>query len=378
MEIRTRAELGGRLQEGEPTMLHEFLSSQRDEIIERSKKKIALRTAPHATEAELSFGVALFFDQLTAVLKGVGPSDEEMNAAATKHGDEMLRRGFTIGQVVHDYGSVCQAVTEVAVELDAFITPDEFRTLNRCLDDGIAQAVTEYERLRTRAVSKQSTELIGTLAHEIRNRLSTAILSFGMLKNGDVSVHGSTGALLERSLKGLNDLVDRSLTEIRLESTLCQPERLGVAEFVEEVGVAAIMEAKCRGFHLTIDPVAFDVALCADRQLLAAAVSNLLQNAFKFTRKNGAVHLRTRVTADRVLMEIEDECGGLPPGLAERLFRPFTQSGTDRSGLGLGLSISRRAVQLNGGVIRVLDLPRKGCIFTVDLPRMTNEQTSVT
>jgi hypothetical protein len=106
-----------------------------------------------------------------------------------------------------------------------------------------------------------------------------------------------------------------------------------------------------------------------DREILAAAVANLLQNAFKFSRKGGRVSLRTIATADRVLLDVEDECGGLPPGKVEGLFRPFEQRGENRTGLGLGLSISQRGVEANGGVIRVRDLPGRGCVFTIDLPR---------
>ena len=351
-------------------MLHEFLTSQRDEIIALAKKKVAARSAPRATEAELVFGVPLFFGQLIETLKHGGPTNADLNATATKHGDEMMRLGFTVGQVVHDYGSVCQAITELALERDSSITVDEFRTLNRCLDDANAQAVTEYGRIREQAVSKQSTELIGTLAHEMRNRLTTAILSFGILKGGDVSIRGSTGAVLERSLKGLNDLIDRSIAEIRMESAIHQPERIVVAEFVEELAVAAVMDANTRKLEFVVDPIDIDVLVYADRHLLAAAVSNLLQNAFKFTRQQGSVHLRTKATAERVLLEVDDQCGGLPPGRAETLFDPFTQRGTNRSGLGLGLSISRRAVQLNGGELRVHDFPGVGCGFTIDLPRL--------
>jgi signal transduction histidine kinase len=106
-----------------------------------------------------------------------------------------------------------------------------------------------------------------------------------------------------------------------------------------------------------------------DRQLLASAVSNLLQNAFKFSRARGHVSLVTRATADRVLIDVSDECGGLPPGKAEDLFRPFIQQSTDRSGLGLGLSIARSAARANGGDIHVRDIPGTGCVFTIDLPR---------
>jgi signal transduction histidine kinase len=111
------------------------------------------------------------------------------------------------------------------------------------------------------------------------------------------------------------------------------------------------------------------VTIEADRQSLAAALSNMLQNAFKFSRAQGHVSLTTRATADRVLFEVEDECGGLPPGKPEDLFRAFEQRGPDRSGAGLGLAICLKAAKANGGQMRVRDLPGKGCIFTLDLPR---------
>ena len=73
---------------------------------------------------------------------------------------------------------------------------------------------------------------------------------------------------------------------------------------------------------------------------------------------------------DRVLLEIEDECGGLPSGSVDDLFLPFEQRGTDRSGLGLGLAFSRSAVEANKGRIYAHDLPEQGCVFTIDLPRV--------
>jgi len=353
-------------------VLHEFLESNRAEIIARTKAKVAARPAPRATKAELTHGVPLFLEQLIDTLKRSAVPGEAMNMSATKHGNEMLRLGFTVGQVVHDYGDVCQAVTELAFDLDAKITVDEFHTLNRCLDDATADAVTEYARLREQSRAEEETERMGALAHELRNCLNAAMLSFDILKRGAVSVGGSTGALLERSLKGLNDLIDRSLAQVRLQSTVQRRETILLAQFVEEVEIAAILEAKARGQHLTIEPAEYGIAIDADRQLLAAAIANLLQNAFKFSHAAGHVWLRTRATADHVFIDVEDECGGLSPEKAEMLFRPFQQGGTDRSGLGLGLSISRKAVQLHGGEILVRNLPGKGCVFTVELPRTPN------
>jgi hypothetical protein len=112
------------------------------------------------------------------------------------------------------------------------------------------------------------------------------------------------------------------------------------------------------------------VAIEADRQVLAAAVGNLLQNAFKFTRPQTTVTLRVGASAERVLIEVQDECGGLPRGNVNDLFRPFEQRGADRTGLGLGLALSRRGVEANSGRIYARNLPDRGCVFVVDLPRL--------
>ncbi len=96
---------------------------------------------------------------------------------------------------------------------------------------------------------------------------------------------------------------------------------------------------------------------------------NLLQNAFKFTHAHTEVTLNAYGAGDRVSIDVEDRCGGLPIGFAERMFRPFTQGDPDRSGLGLGLSIARRNVEADGGSLTVRDVPGRGCVFTISLPR---------
>jgi len=91
--------------------------------------------------------------------------------------------------------------------------------------------------------------------------------------------------------------------------------------------------------------------------------------------------VRVGASAERVLIEVQDECGGLPavPGGTEvdRLFRPFEQRSSDRTGLGLGLAFSRWGVEANHGRIYVRNLPGQGCVFTVDLPRFTPEPAEV-
>src|SRR6185436_15724065 len=115
-------------------MLHKFLAEERDELIERCKAKVITRRSPRPTDADLDYGVPLFLDQLIDTLRRELHTSTEIGESATKHGNELLRRGFTVDQVVQDYGDFCQAVTELAAEVNAPITTVEFHTLNRCLD----------------------------------------------------------------------------------------------------------------------------------------------------------------------------------------------------------------------------------------------------
>jgi signal transduction histidine kinase len=366
-------------------MLHEFLTVHRKEIIERTRQKVATRTAPRPTEAELENGVPLFLEQLTeTLLREQGtparPTSRDMAESALRHGGALRRAGFTVAQVVHGYGDVCQAVTELAIELQNPISNDEFKTLNRCLDEAIAQAVTEFARQRELSLSDLETERLGFFAHELRNLLSNAMLAFEVLKSGTVGISGSTGSILGRNLIALRDLIDRSLAKVRLEAGLHRREHVLLTDLMEEVEVAAAIEARARGLQLTVVAVEPGIEIEVDRQLVAAALANLLQNAFKFSRPNGHVVLRTdtATTTGRVLIEVEDECGGLPPGRAEDLFRTFEQRSADRSGLGLGLAIARESVETNGGQIRARSLPGRGCIFTIDLQRLSPESAAAT
>jgi len=301
-------------------------------------------------------------------------STAEIDRSAVHYGHDMLVQGFTVSQVVHAYGDVCQAITELAVEMNAAISAADFRTLNLCVDDAIAGAVTEYGRERDQSQvdleNARGNERFGFLAHELRNLVNTAVMSFEVLKTGNVGVGGSTGQVLHRSLLGLHALVVRSLAEVRLTQGIQRCESIPIAGFIEDIGASASLDARVKGLRLTVLPVEEGVTIEGDRQVLAAVLGNLLQNAFKFTRPHTCVTLRVRISSERVLIEVEDECGGLPGASPDDLFRPFEQRGTDRTGLGLGLAFSRWGVEANHGRIYARSLPGQGCIFTVDLPRL--------
>ena len=363
----------------EPKMLHDFIIANRARIIALAEQRVRERTALKPSEGGTELGIPGFLSQLTDALaqnaltgsRSDQPDNVVIRGTAAQHGHDLLKNGFTVGQVVHGYGDVCQVVTELAIHTDASISSDDFRVFNRCLDDAIAGAVTAFQDQREAELAYEGTERLGVLAHEMRNLLNTAILSFEVLTKGMVGIRGSTGAIHSRALAELRLLVDRSLMEVRLEAGVPRIERTSLAEFIEPIRAVAAMQAEAHHLLFQVGPIERDIEVEVDRQLLSGALANLLQNAFKFSKAPGNVVLTTRVTRERIALEIADSCGGLPPGTADEIFRPFTRRSADHSGLGLGLSISRNGIRASGGELAVRDVPGIGCVFTVDLPRVS-------
>ena len=378
--------------------LQEFLSANRIELVERCRANVSQRS-PGARTRGLQFGMAPFLDQLIKTLlveessdpmlsrKVSGPeggqiAQSEIGSTATEHGRELLRNGYSIDEVVHDYGDLCQAITGLAFEREVEISADEFRTVNRCLDNAIAVAVTEFIYQRDSKLADQqsldATQRLGFFAHELRNFLTTATLALNIIKSGNVGLSGATGMILDRSLTGMRTLIDRSLAEARIESGLAIESKVfSVAGLIAEIKVTASLEAAVRQSVFIVADVDPELALAGDRDLLLAAIGNLLQNAFKFTHPGTEVTLNAYSSGDRIRIDVEDNCGGLRPGDAESMFLPYVQHNADKSGAGLGLSISRRSVEANEGTLSVRDIPGTGCVFTIDLPRQIDPTTSV-
>jgi len=370
--------------------MHAFLLNSRYELIARCKLKVAQRPKRGATQQQLANGIPLFLEQLTRTLAAEeadegeeslrisGPSGgdslalSEMGVTATAHGKDLLSLGYSVDQVVHDYGDLCQAITDLAFERDAPFATTEFRTLNRCLDNAIADAVTEFSYQRESSLARQQNaeenRRAGFLAHELRNALATATTSLRALELSGMPINGATGALLKRSLTAMGNLVARALDEVR-SGAPDQRETFAVDSFIADAQNGAQPQAKMAQIAFDVPKVDCRLHVRGNRELLLAALTNLLQNAFKFTRAHTEVTLSVYAFGDFVLIEVKDQCGGLPPGTAERMFTPFTQRSEDKSGLGLGLSIARQSIEEDGGTLTVRDMPGSGCVFTISLPR---------
>jgi hypothetical protein len=215
-------------------MLHEFLTSNRNELILRCREKVAKRFAPAGIPAAVDHGVPLFLQQLTEILRveqstdarkdsdpPPTPAPTEIGRAAALHGADLLRLGYSVDLVVHDYGDVCQSVTDLAVEQKAPISTDEFRTLNRCLDNAIADAVTSFGAARQNSLKDNAETLherLDYFSDEQRRLIDIAIQAYSAIKTGNIGLTGATGTLLIHALEELRALADRTLPEIRLAS----------------------------------------------------------------------------------------------------------------------------------------------------------------
>jgi signal transduction histidine kinase len=318
-------------------MLRDFVAANRDAILARTRLRGASRTSPSPSATEFANGIPVFLDQLVDALRLARSSEvidhEHIRESARRHSHDLLRRGLPIAQLVNDYGDVFQAMTELAAEQAAPISEGEFRTLHLCLDEAIAAAVTEYARRRERSIVDEGAERLGILAHALRNKVNAAMLSFEAIQSGRVVAGGSVGLLHSRSLVRMCDLIDCAVAPVRPDVGVDPCERISVAELIEDVEIAASIRARARGLHLAVTSLDPAVTVEGDRQVLATTVSSLVQSAFNFTRSQGKVSLTARATADRVLIEVADECGGLQG---------------------------------------------KGCIFTIDLPRKPTQGTGTT
>jgi hypothetical protein len=222
-------------------MLYEFLNLNQVELIKRCRTKVSQRASPPASALELQHGVPLFLDQLVEALKceqtqlarlregrsGSSAASIERRHTAALHGKELLAKGYTVDQVVHGYGDICQAITELAMEIEAPITIAEFHTFNRLLDNAIADAVASYGLHRDKSTSAHGAEdlheRLGAVSDELRALVETSLTALNAIKRGNIGLMGATGTLLEESLIKLREVVDKSLPEIRVSTGMITP-----------------------------------------------------------------------------------------------------------------------------------------------------------
>jgi signal transduction histidine kinase len=347
-------------------MLSKFVTVHSDAIVAAANAKSDDQQRPPASSEVLG----VFLSQLVKVLRRDSTQtllSSDVVGSSSGHQRNELLAELDIAEVVHHYADIREAIVELVVDQHAAISFQELRILNGFVDTAIARAVTEHARLASQKSSTEETERLGQAAHELRNMLHTAALAYRTMKL-DSPINGNAGTILGRSLLGLQIVIDRTVAEVRLAAGSDRREQVALWELLEEIAVVAKLHAEYKEMRFVVDQVDPALTVNVDAQLLTSAVMNLVNNAFECTRAGGQVVLRAYSEDDVVYIEVEDQCGGIP-ATKQDPFQAFgDRRGRDRTGLGLGLSIARKAVKAHGGDIEILNMPGKGCIFIIELP----------
>ncbi len=237
----------------------------------------------------------------------------------------------------------------------------------------VARDVSEerrYDRLRR--------EFVANVSHELRTPLTLIKGYVETLKDGALQDPGRAPEFLEtieRNVQRLSALVGDLLELSRLESggQLVNPRAVEGRELLEAVlaDLRPLAEKKRQALTLEIAPDLGEFT--ADPELLDRAVSNLVDNAIKYTPEGGAVTVRGSAEAEVVVISVEDTGPGIPeadlPRVFERFYRVDKSRSRELGGTGLGLAIVKHVAQLHGGTVAVRSRVGEGSVFTLRLPR---------
>jgi signal transduction histidine kinase len=327
-----------------------------------------------ATVVEIIDGLPYFLDELVEILrkKDVADARDECHRAnelAVHHGSQRFHAGFSLGAVIREYGVLRECLLDLIRDRHLPVDIGELQVMMDALNAAVANATEQFVRERDHAIEEQNQRHFGFIAHELRNPLGSALLAANALQRRPGFDADVVLMRLVRNLGAMRDLIDNTLTGVRTED-LARNGTLEIAEIPLGELVCGVREelsgdAEDKGISVTVDGQA---VIRGDLRLIRSAIANLLRNAVKYTGRGGSIHVRLREGNDVASVEIEDQCGGLPEGKTEELFIPFVQRGGDRSGFGLGLAITKAAVETHRGRVQVSNVPGRGCIFMATFP----------
>jgi signal transduction histidine kinase len=359
-------------------LLHEFMSDHRDEILELCRKRLRDSVA---ADGALEHDVCIFFDEIVRALRShhgleaAGSPLVGQSEAAARLGEQQQRAGLQPAKVPFIFGAISNAIGQAGERHGLAINADEYAVFNQCIDAGVATSIENFWNGEKAQQQQQMSERFGHLAHELRRALGNAALAFKLLRAGDLELRGRTASVLANNLVRMETLVARTLGALQLDSGMSLELRpLRVATVLRQLQASAIPE---RAISVTLE-VDDSLHVNADEMWLTSAISNLLHNAIKFSRTGAQVSLACRAEPEGVVIEVEDECGGLAPLDPAELLPPCGTGGGQAAQWGPGLALSQRAVEAMAGRMTVQDHPGVGCSFKVTFPaaRATRSSSS--
>ncbi len=235
------------------------------------------------------------------------------------------------------------------------------------------------ENRRILEASRLKSEFLASMSHELRTPLNAIIGFADLMHDEEVAPEEARDYLgdILSSARHLLGLIDDVLDLAKVEAGRLEfwPEQVACGALVDEVVNVLRPMAAAKGMTVqtTVDP-ALDGSVFLDPTRLKQVLYNYLSNALKFTHRGGKVAVRLRAQGEASLrIEVEDDGPGIASGDLDRLFVEFQQleSGASRSheGTGLGLALTRRLVEAQGGTVGVLSQAGRGSVFHAVLPR---------
>lgn len=357
-------------------LLHEFMVVHHAEILEICRKKLKTDVMD---AAELVRDVELFFQEILQALRhhdGLGEAPAAppcRSEAAARLGERPQRAGLQPAKVPGIFGAISHAIGQAGERHGLAINADEYNVFNQCLDAGVATSIENFWCCEKAQQERRVSERFGFLAHEMRGALGNACSAFELLRFGKPKFDERTVKVLANNLGRMETLVERTLDSVQIDADLrldLQPVR--VATVLRHLQASAI-PGRAISITTELDESLF---VNADEIQLTSAVGNLLHNAVKFSCAGGHVVMRCRSDDAGVVIEVEDECGGLAEGVPARLFQPLRQDAQRPDNVGLGLAITKRAVEAMDGEVSVENHPGQGCTFGLTFPPARPSRTS--
>ncbi|RME38383.1 MAG: sensor histidine kinase [Planctomycetota bacterium] len=226
----------------------------------------------------------------------------------------------------------------------------------------------------TREEVAKLTELVGGLAHELRNPLSTMMVNLQLLaedlRDERADLHDTRRRALVKvdvllgEAQRLQTLFDQFLTLTAPFSP--HPALVDLGEVVRSLAAFIEPQAQAEGIRVVVRTPEGGVRCLADENLLRQGLMNIIRNAQQAMPEGGTLTLSVGTAGEEAFVSVSDTGVGIEPGDRERILRPFFS--TKSSGTGLGLSITQRIVRAHGGRLELESTPGKGTTFTVFLP----------
>ncbi|WP_434419406.1 ATP-binding protein [Nannocystis pusilla] len=334
-----------------------------------------------------------FLEQLAAALRRGAEEDEggETDAptlagqVAREHGTQRYRHGFDIRAVVDEYTVLLDVLFDLFAETEPCLDIGASRLLIHAASTGVAAAVEQFSTEREADVlsaqeallkaREYEEQLIGVVSHDLRNPLAIIMHCAELIRRAE-----HLPAPVCRQLQRLRSATDRAMrligdlldfTQARNQGRIpVKPVAVDLRLLLRQV----LDEARLTHPGRTIECIGPDVRMVGswDPDRIAQVLTNLLDNALKFSPPASVVRVETDLAPDRVIVAVHNRGEPIPPERLGSVFEPFQRADPDanaRVSLGLGLHISRQLAQAHGGDLTVESSAEAGTCFTLTLPR---------